>query len=187
MIGIPRNTLHERAMSYIETKRLQTSYYAALGVPANALLSDIKNAYKKRLLESHPDKTTVGANGSGKTGFPDSIAVTQIQEAYRVLSDENRRSDYDQSLKKSVQKEGFNLTGDGLDVYSLADFAESEEEQLVWRKACPRCVSENAIVLTEEDLAEKGTSDGQGGYELIVQCSACSLWIRVAYVEEEEE
>lgn len=168
-------------MSYIEAKRLQTSYYAALGVSAYATLAEIKHAYKNRLLESHPDKN------STESAISDAFSVTHIQEAYRVLSDDNQRAEYDRSLKKSVQKEGFNLSGDGLDVYSLGDFLETEEDQLVWKKDCPRCVSANAIVLTEDDLAEKGTSDGQGGFDIIVQCSACSLWVRVAYLEEEEE
>jgi len=40
--------------------------------------------------------------------------------------------------------------------------------------------------LKEADL-EMGTPDGLGGYQIMVPCLSCSLWITVLYEEEDEE
>lgn len=61
------------------------SLYDALGVPKNATADDIKKSYRKMALQHHPDKG----------GDPEKFKV--IQHAYDVLSDESRRTMYDQN------------------------------------------------------------------------------------------
>lgn len=63
------------------------NYYMILGIPANASLDDIKNAYRKLAKEFHPDYY-----GNEKSPF------LTIQEAYRVLSDPFQRKKYDQNI-----------------------------------------------------------------------------------------
>lgn len=58
-------------------------YYTVLGIEKTASTEDIKKAYRKLASKNHPDK------GGDKEKFQ------QIQEAYAVLSDENKRSQYD--------------------------------------------------------------------------------------------
>lgn len=58
-------------------------YYTALGIEKTATGADIKKAYRKLASQHHPDK------GGDKEKFQ------QIQEAYAVLSDENKRAQYD--------------------------------------------------------------------------------------------
>lgn len=158
---------------YIEDRSIQKrTHYEVLGVSPNCDLSDIKSAYKDRLLAHHPDK-----NSSG------SISIDDIQEAYKVLMDKERRQRYDTSLNKSMQRQGFNITGDGLDIYSLDDFAMHEDDECKWVKDCPRCQFPDSIKFTETDLVENGTEDGEGGFDIIVQCESCSLWIKVKYYE----
>ena len=59
-------------------------HYAALGVQSTADASDIRKAYKKRALQTHPDK------GGDEEEFK------RVGAAYAVLSDEAKRSEYDE-------------------------------------------------------------------------------------------
>ena len=60
------------------------SYYETLGVPKSASADDIKRAYRKLAGENHPDR------GGSADKFK------EINEAYQVLSDTSKRSQYDQ-------------------------------------------------------------------------------------------
>ena len=62
-------------------------YYETLDVSRNASKEDIKNAYRKLALKHHPDRNkTSGSEEKFK----------EISEAYGVLSDNEKRSQYDQ-------------------------------------------------------------------------------------------
>jgi len=60
------------------------SYYKVLGVEKNASSDDIKKAYRKLAHQYHPDK---------KGG--DEVKFKKINEAYQVLSNEEKRKQYD--------------------------------------------------------------------------------------------
>jgi DnaJ-class molecular chaperone len=62
-----------------------TDYYALLGVSREASGQEIVDAYRKMVLKCHPDRT----------GSPDSELFRKVQEAYKVLSDPDRRQAYD--------------------------------------------------------------------------------------------
>ena len=63
-------------------------FYATLGIPKDASPDAIKKAYRKKALESHPDRNP--NNPKAEAQFK------SISEAYEVLSDENKRRVYDQ-------------------------------------------------------------------------------------------
>ena len=68
----------------MSTKR---DYYEILGVDKKASKSEIKSAYRKMALKYHPDKNKeAGAEGKFK----------EINEAYQILSDDQKRQTYDQ-------------------------------------------------------------------------------------------
>lgn len=159
------------------------SYYELLGVEPSATLAEIKKAYKERLLNSHPDKT--------QRTTSDNIVV-ELKTAYSVLCNDEARREYDDEVQRRFQKSGLISSGEGLDVVTLDDFvcdveAEGEDSIATFRKDCPRCTAQDGFVLTDNDLEDNGTPDGIGGYEIILQCSACSLWLKVQYYEDEEE
>lgn len=71
------------------------THYDVLEVPPDALLVDIKKAYRRLALKWHPDRNH---------GTQESIAKFQeIGEAYSVLSDCNKRAAYDYDLRCGSQ------------------------------------------------------------------------------------
>ena len=65
---------------------VEKDYYAALGVPKDASAGDIKKAYRKLARELHPD-----TNSGGESRFK------EVSEAYDVLSDPDKRKEYDET------------------------------------------------------------------------------------------
>ena len=63
-------------------------YYASLGVAKDASEQEIKKAYRKLAVKYHPDKNP------GDTKAEDRFK--EISEAYAVLSDKEKRRNYDQ-------------------------------------------------------------------------------------------
>ncbi len=63
-------------------------YYKILGVPENASQAEIKKAFRKLAFQHHPD-TNPGNEHEAAERFK------EINEAYGVLGDENRRRQYD--------------------------------------------------------------------------------------------
>jgi DnaJ-class molecular chaperone len=73
------------------------NYYLILGVTSNASLEDIKAAFRRRARELHPDV-------SGLHSDP----FLELQEAYAVLTDPERRRRYDQQrLGGARQRRGW--------------------------------------------------------------------------------
>lgn len=64
---------------------MSKDYYKALGVEKGASQEEIKKAFRKKAHECHPDK----ASG-------DEAKFKEINEAYQVLSNEQKRAQYDQ-------------------------------------------------------------------------------------------
>lgn len=67
-------------------------YYSILGVDRNASESDIKKAFRKLAAQYHPDKQT-GKPEEEKKAAEDKFK--DINEAYQVLSDSEKKSHYD--------------------------------------------------------------------------------------------
>src|SRR5215831_8690970 len=83
-------------------------YYATLGVAETASATDIKKAYRRLAKEYHPDAT--GGDRKKESRFKD------VSEAYSVLSDTEKRSQYDQ-LRKNPFAQGAEWGGDtGVDI-----------------------------------------------------------------------
>ena len=84
-------------------------YYEVLGVSRNNTEEDIRKAFRKKALEYHPDRNK----------SPDAEAkFKEINEAYQVLSDPNKRAQYNQFGHAGVRSNGgFDRPFDGFDVF----------------------------------------------------------------------
>ena len=72
------------------TKATNPSLYDLLGMPANSTQESLQRAYRRLAMLHHPDR---------QSGDPSLMG--QINEAWFVLSDPTRRSQYDQTLEKA--------------------------------------------------------------------------------------
>ena len=70
-----------------------SSYYDILEVNQTASLTEIKKAYRRLALAYHPDRN----NGSEES----TEKFQQIGEAYEILSDEQKRKEYDRSISSN--------------------------------------------------------------------------------------
>ena len=85
-------------------------YYSVLGVARNASDEDIRRAFRRKAMEYHPDRNK---NADAEEKFK------EINEAYQVLSDSGKRSQYDRFGKAGVGA-GAQAGGspfDGFDVF----------------------------------------------------------------------
>ena len=73
---------------------LPQSPYKTLNVPKDATLATIRSAHRKLVLSCHPDKVQ---DESAKKEKAEQFH--QVQQAYEILSDENRRQHYDEKVK----------------------------------------------------------------------------------------
>ena len=95
---------------------MNKDYYQVLGVSKNATQDDIKKAYRKLAHEYHPDKN----HGNEKK-------FKEINEAYQVLSDKDKRSQYDQfenAFEENQGPAGFDFRGKGFDFMDFEEILE---------------------------------------------------------------
>jgi molecular chaperone DnaJ len=142
---------------------VKRDYYEVLGVPRNASAEEVKKAFRKLAKEHHPDR-------NHEEGAADKFK--EINEAYEVLSDEQKRSAYDRFGHMSGQSQDFNGFGNfgfgGFGDIFDAFFGASSEAEAAAR---PGADIHARITLTFEEAAlgcEKEISVNR-----IERCSNC--------------
>lgn len=82
---------------------VKRDYYEVLGVSKNATEDEIKKAYRQLAKKYHPDMNQGNKDAEAK--------FKEINEAYEVLSDKDKRAKYDQFGHAGVDPNGFGGTG----------------------------------------------------------------------------
>jgi len=77
----------------------ELSYYEILEIERTATQEEIKKAYRKMALKYHPDRNQNDKEAEEKFKL--------VNEAYQVLSDENKRAIYDRYGKSGLEGQGF--------------------------------------------------------------------------------
>ena len=70
-----------------------SEHYAALGLKSDATLADIKRAFRQKASQFHPDRN---AAEDAPARF------REVQEAYDVLSDDDKRKAYDDNRRRNL-------------------------------------------------------------------------------------
>ena len=76
---------------------MSKNYYEILGIDKSASAEEIKKAFRKKAIDHHPDK------GGDEDKFK------EIAEAYEILSDPQKKSNYDTFGTVEGQRSGFNM------------------------------------------------------------------------------
>ncbi|KAL6056077.1 DnaJ subfamily C member 21 [Balamuthia mandrillaris] len=147
-------------MNGVGTEDGAVDFYRVLGISTQATQEEVKRAYHRKALQSHPDKKLAGG------GRDAGLVVDRfhhVAKAWEVLSDPVKRATYDATLQARLVGES--------PVSAEVDLDEMEfrEEDGSYRWPC-RCG--RAFVITESQL-EEGVD--------VVLCGGCSFAIRVHY------
>jgi len=94
---------------------MSKDYYKILGVSKDASKQEIKKAFKSLAKKYHPD---LNKEAGSEEKFK------EINEAYQVLSDDQKKSQYDRFGSESFKNGGFN-GGQGFNGFDFEDIFES--------------------------------------------------------------
>ncbi len=108
----------------------QLGYYGMLEISETATLGEIKKAYYRAAKRYHPDIHFSLSDDSLKGKLSDIFSC--IYEAYAILSDPDKRSEYDErknekeAVKPDVQKQARQKFEEGKDVFGSGNFNQAE-------------------------------------------------------------
>lgn len=96
-------------------------YYDILGVSQDASMAEIKSAFRRLAKKIHPDIAATESSGPMRAGRPETHparggeaegtraaegAMRLLLEAYRILSDPERRKAFDRQMRRKASEEG---------------------------------------------------------------------------------
>lgn len=129
------------------------AYYEVLGLSKNSTMDQIKSAYRTLAFKYHPDKNPNDENAENM--FKD------INEAYSILSDENKRRDYDSNLKTDYSKGNDYSSSDAMYQFLNTMYAYASEmtmnnissrdiAKFLRDKGCPDTIAQSIAVSLEK-------------------------------------
>jgi curved DNA-binding protein CbpA len=95
-------------------------HYEVLGIASNASSREITFAYRKLALQYHPDRN--------KTPLANDMML-RINTSYSILSDPNKRREYDESRKKTEIQYSKYDTKEKKDIFNESDAKKGKRKQ----------------------------------------------------------
>ena len=118
---------------------MSRDYYDILGVARNASDDEIKRAFRKKAKQYHPDANPDDAAAEAR--------FKEVNAAYEVLSDQDKRSAYNQFGENWQHFQGGNGGGpftDGAQFHDMSDIFENDLRRVGWAATCWRLWGPNA-------------------------------------------
>ena len=120
-------------------------YYNTLGVTRQADTAQIKQAYKKLAIKVHPDRNPDDAKAAEK--------MAQLNEAYAVLSNPEKRQNYDQLRERF----GDDATGRFRQTHTYEDILRESDIEKIFQE-----ISDNFGLRGFQDIFKSGKIHGGG-------------------------
>ncbi len=92
-------------------------YYETLGINRSASAEEIKRAYRRLALKYHPDRASKGDKEAEQK-------FKEASEAYQILSDPQKKSQYDQYGRTFDQSAGAGAGAGGFGGFDFSDFQQ---------------------------------------------------------------
>ncbi|KAL4476611.1 hypothetical protein ABPG72_000770 [Tetrahymena utriculariae] len=129
-----------------------SNYYEILEVSLDATFEEIKKSFQKKIRQEHPDKSS-DENSQKK--------ASKLIEAYKVLSDENLRSEYNKQYEQQHQKANRGQCFDQINLEKQSNLIDYE---------CEQCGEINTIQIASRNKDEDF---------VIVECIGCNLKLQI--------
>ncbi|CAK9828145.1 Protein tumorous imaginal discs, mitochondrial [Anthophora retusa] len=140
------NSVQTQRGIHMTCKLLKRDYYEILGISKNASAKDIKKAYYQLAKKYHPDTNKGDPNASKK--------FQEVSEAYEVLSDDNKRKQYDTWGSTSEQM-GMGQESDHAKAYNASwQFRSSINPEELFRKIFGEAGFQSNVFNDFEDFSE---------------------------------
>jgi molecular chaperone DnaJ len=88
-LGQRKNTKEDKEFREAANNDELPNYYDVIGVPKDATPDEIKKKFRELAMKTHPDKTKEDSENE----------MAELNKAYEILSDKERREKYDRYLK----------------------------------------------------------------------------------------
>lgn len=130
---------------------MERDHYAVLGVGHDASQADIKNAFRERALECHPDRADENEKAAAKDEF------LRVRKAFDVLSDPKRRAAYD--ANGAAASNGVSSNGEATSQPRSQSFKEQWRKNQSRRVRVRRSIFENIDGLwVDKEVVDHRTS-----------------------------
>ena len=138
------------------------NYYEVLGVESTATAEEIKEAYRKKAKELHPDTLPRDVNETVRKLAEEKFK--ELNHAYEILSDADKKREYDAELSNLQRTDLIKRIGDFFDKGQLSEAVECAKQLYVLLPEDAECcdiyaevLQALAIALAETDTAENLT------------------------------
>lgn len=158
--------------------------YTVLGASPSESTEQLRHRYQQLALKYHPDRLSGVCSSEAELGRK---RFLEVDAAWRILSDENKRREYDLQKRAQDLKQDWPVDS----TVHLEDMTWNDDERMYTH--CCRCGGEFSL---DEEMVLEETQEGthpleeetRGGLHrgVLVCCDTCSLSVYVTWTNTEK-